>query len=470
MDSRQSYLSILEDLTVEFEDERFVFEGTDWWPLIKVQAAYQMHLLLMKKDEQLNQGASIVKSDYHFNLKNFLYYWVFKSKHYIKGKRIAVFTSGNQNITKDLYSGSLINQYTHPFTEYFDTNKIKYDLYDIDLPVGNGISISRLKLHFLSKVNKQFNRNIKFQDQLLRVSNFLKNKVQENFNIFPTIVNTIFYNQSTYLAYNEIFEKLKYSKIVYYCYYNNQIMAINRAARERGISTVEYQHSHISNQHFAYSGWTGRIKNAEFFFPNYFLAWSGSDVNLIKKNFIFLNNSFSPILGGNLYLNKFLKDVKENRNSQLKILVTLQGVGLPEFIQNYIVASRNMLWYLRLHPRYPLDKEMVEKLKKLNPENIDIEKANDASLIELLSEVSYNITCFSGSALEAQAMGVQNIIFGADGYNSYREQIETKDFIFINNTDELDEALENLKMHNKSSNYKNTKTNFIYQNLATLFE
>lgn len=238
-------------------------------------------------------------------------------------------------------------------------------------------------------------------------------------------------------------------------------MALIRAAQALNIKTIEYQHSSISKYHFAYGGWSDRINKSESFFPSIFWAWSNTDAEVITNTFKALPN-LNTYVGGNLFLQSFKKNSTKSNNI---ILVTLQGIPLPIFLINYISLNKDFKWYIRQHPRYPLDKKIIEEFQFKNPDNIEMEDANKLSLYELLSMASYHITCYSGTAIEAQEFGIQNIIFGEDGYNSYKQQIENGSFLYVNNAKEVDEILYKKQSSNSSIPTNKIDTNSILKEI-----
>jgi hypothetical protein len=134
----------------------------------------------------------------------------------------------------------------------------------------------------------------------------------------------------------------------------------------------------------------------------------------------------------------------------------LQGIGLPDFIKNFINSNNHVFWYFRFHPRYPEDIKDIKELVDQNIDKTDIILANELSLHTLLSQVDYHLTCFSGSAIEAEVFGVQNIIYGKDGLLAYSEYIEDGSFFYVKSESNLQRIF--------SSNEKNNN-----QKAALLF-
>ena len=276
----------------------------------------------------------------------------------------------------------------------------------------------------------------------------------DDFNINFHIVHTILNTQAEYLTFSFIFKKLSVKNVLLYCYYNNTIMSVIRASNNLNIKTIEYQHSQVTSNHFAYSKWSHNINNSRDFFPSKIWVWRKEDANYLKEQFKKIKN-IDFIVGGNLLLS--LIQVKKDKriDGKIKILVTLQGIDLPEYIYGILENNSSVIFYLRLHPRYPFDKELCEQLKLKYPNEIELEKANSLNLHELFNHVDYHLTCFSGSAIEATHFNLTNIIYGDKGYLTFKNEITNGEFLFIKNLKEFEYILCNrIKAKSRVSNSK----------------
>jgi hypothetical protein len=201
------------------------------------------------------------------------------------------------------------------------------------------------------------------------------------------------------------------------------MMALNRAANHLKIKSIEYQHSQQSDEHFAYAPW----KNIELyseFFPNTFWLWKKSDADRILRNFSSSKYIPNVIVGGNLSVIQQKEEFNYKASEAHKgILVSLQGIWIPGFLEEIIARDTEHFWYFRLHPRYPEDKQKLIDFRNKFPGKIEMDLANSLSLYELFTKVSISVTDFSGVALEAQEFGVKNIIIGKRGSEVYKQEI-----------------------------------------------
>jgi len=275
-------------------------------------------------------------------------------------------------------------------------------------------------------------------------------------------------NQAYHYAYFKVLTIIKPAVVWSYNYANNMIMALNRACNDLNIYCVEYQHSVQSDYDYAYINWPATEKGHAFFFPKQFWVWRESDRKRIKKNFTPVRSDIDVVIGGNICISEFISRRQKRTYTSNKILLTLQGSWMPEFIENYILDNEQFHWYIRLHPRYPLEKAKLIAFSAKYPGKVEIKDANEKPIYELFDLVDYHLTSFSGSALEAQVFGVQNIIYGQVGYDTYKEYIEAKAFFFVNNSGTLHNILNNRKMNLQTYDPILIDPNLIKENILNL--
>lgn len=452
MDTRQQYLQLLDEITDTFKETEFTLYGVDWWPVIKIQLGLYLH----------NRSNNQQVADFGFKsahipvpktgVRDLLKYKLLSSKKRREKKDVLVISNSNHKIK---IRGKTVNQFTDPFIEEFDALNVKYQMLDT---CALWSDIMQHKAYLSVSLKKEFNSNDGFQQKLLELDSYISGKTKDAFSFYGLLVSSIIEIQSFYEAFLILFRKYAYQKVLLYCYYSNISFAAIRACASLNIESIEYQHSLISDYHLAYSGWTDRISNSSVFFPSKTWVWSQKEELLLKNNFSYLSG-YDIVLGGNVFLSKFKLQLKEGKSDlqSSSVLVTLQGLPLPDFLCKYIEADKKHVWYIRQHPRYPLDAETMNRLKESNPEYVEINKANSLSLYELLMGVEFHLTCFSGTALEAMTLNVPNIIFGEAGYNSYKEYIEEGEFKYVTTPEELDNVFINKQTRFQSNMHIATK-------------
>lgn len=426
-----------ENFINEFENQNFLFYNINWWPLIKVQVAYQLHLKnsgIFKINNNTKYFSEVATK---ITLKDRLKFYrqSFQRDKTIKN---VIVTDSSQKIISVYNSTDLINPYTDPFIDYFEKLKIDYSVFDFkkeNFFLGQDIKI--LKKIYLEEVKKEFNKNFEIKFKLKQFCEFLTQQYDKDFKLYNHLVQNIIINQAEYFVYFNILKKSNVKNILLYCYYNNTMMSIIRAANELNVTTIEYQHSQVTANHFAYSSWRSMQGNGKDFFPSKIWVWRQSDAEYLERQFQY-TKKIDYIVGGNLSLESSKKVKTVKTDSCIRVLVTLQGTGMPDYIINCLDRHPHLVLYLRLHPRYSQDKEICEMLKLKYKEQIEIDKANSLTLYELFSFVDYHLTNFSGCAIEAEYFDVTNIIYGDRGYLAYENEIKTKKYLFINDQDDLD--------------------------------
>jgi len=447
--TRKEYI----DLIKKLQDESFPKLKKCWghnvWFIIQIQIGFYFHFVFNKKinlNDKQHCNKSIFEgrltfSDFRRFLKS-IYYLLCNYKKWQKkwNNTTMLFGYKSHNIEKD---GHSYNIYLEPYQAVLKEQGIKSEILYVD-DLGKVYELyirlyyiqfffHKLKSKFLVK---QFN-NIKYNSDL--VGEFFKNMNLDSEYITSNIANAIILNELYYKIYRCMLKLLSPQKIWTYCYYTR--MGGNsfiRAANSLNIESAEYQHSAISDGHFAYSKWNFIDAYLEFF-PKSFFVWNEYDKELIYRNFSGKFYVPKVIVSGNFYAEQELQQ-NTNRleiNQNKDILICLQGLWLPKFVEEAIIKSSHVKWYFRLHPRYPEDKEKLISFASSYPDRVEIEKANNLTLYELFENVGIVLTMFSGTAREAKEFGLRVIIVGREGYNSYKNYIDDGVFDYAENEDRL---------------------------------
>jgi hypothetical protein len=425
------------------------------WFIIKIQLSYQLNLGIVKGSIQDIKSYKpkylrIIKSKSH-------YFSAFKSlmslfpkliyfKYIVRFSKKDVLFLGYLSNNRDINNESQ-NIYLYPFIQehlsekmllyYLDSNKNK------ELPFQYlNLLISWYKLVY----NLKFSLSKNKVEILYGYGNILNGFLKEEINHSIIGLDKFLADQIVqYLihraAYKQLLGKLRPSTVLGYCFYDNRINAMFGAAELLNIKTVEYQHSAMSNLHFAYSKWN-KIDEIAIHFPSDFYVWNKRDKKLLETNF---NGSFYK---PNVTI-KGLRHLKTDsllpKNKKNKLLICLQGIWMPDWLENFIRSDNHYQWYIRLHPRYPNDKKQLEQLEMLQKPNIYIEEANSTTIENIILQSEALLTCFSGSALEAFELGTKVFIFGEEGKKIYSDYINKGLFFYLENQNELIKKMEELE-------------------------
>ncbi len=458
MTSSQKGISDNLKLVNELQHEIFPKLKTTWGFhsgfIIRIQVFYLTYLLQAK-----NFNYSVERHDIKLNFKSglllcrslwHLVNFKFQNVTHLQADALILSYSKNQIKVKD----KNINIYTEPIKNKLMENGISTRTLFFDYPSSDDKADCLLQAYYkhlifvqtfffllLLKTNRYHRSQLKIlKKNETMLSAWLKERgVDRADEIAKVITNAIIRNEICSRTFERLNNLIRPKMIWMYCFYNNDISAFTRVANAKNIRIVEYQHSQQSDHHFAYAKWEN-INSVHDFFPSHFWVWRNSDKQRILKNFCGTQYKPRVVVGGNLWLASFNKQKSDNRFKG--VLIALQGFWIPSFIEEYIISDNQYKWYFRLHPRYPGDRDTLIKLHNRFPEKIILEEANELPLYDLLSIVSINITSYSGVALEAYALGVKNIIFGEQGWNTYRLYIEKKAFHYVTDRASFETSME----------------------------
>lgn len=455
--TRKDYIDLLRQLQEAVFPKLKKCWKSNIWPIVQIQVGYYLHLIYIGKIN-ISEIQPIRKSILDEKV-NFLDFKLFirstcrliilypKWKGKLKNK---ILLSGSKAHNTGIY-----NQYIDPYREILKRNNEESEtilIDDIFSNYQNQFYLLCRHLHIVilfllrikNRISKNQTKNIKYNTDLIN-DFFTEQTSLDALYIESLIYSSVAENHFYYIYFKYLLKIISPKKVWCYVYYNNQQSALIRAANSMKIATCEYQHSAISDNHFAYTRWN-KISEYSCHFPHYFLVWNEGDKELISRNFT--ENPFHPqvIVSGNYYLLLQKENTthisKETNND---ILICLQGMWIPQFIEDIIAESDTIKWYIRLHPRYPQDRPHLLSLYKKYPDRVEIEEANRQPLYELFKKVSTLLVSFSGTAIEAKEFGLKVIIFGDEGYNSYKDFINNGDFSYVDSKDNLLKIIEKNK-------------------------
>jgi len=435
--SRKEYVDILQKMYEKLSSVEYEIDKVNPWFIVKIQTGFFLHFIFGGKiNADKTNSDDIKKNDKFSILKYYINTARIKLKLFFKIKKLS--QELNDSLAgKTLYFGSYshnvsgkeYNPYLHPF---YDKDDKGYLLY-FDKKAKSNIE------NLLSALFEYYNYDFKYpfyRNEICNVANETITEFKRNIQKESTILHEdLIFKLNYFVTHSRAFEKflkvLNPEKIFCYCYYSSLTNSLLYAANALKITTIEYQHSSITDTHFGYAKW----KNPDeifFHFPQIFYVWEETDKNIILNNFS--GEKYIPQVEvvGNKYLSHNAEHAEKTKDDvENNILVCLQGQWIPYFLEDFILEDEKYNWYFRLHPRYPQDKEKLLALKAKITDKIFIEEANNNDLYDVFKQVSTLITSFSGTALEAEKFGKKVIIFGEEGYNSYENKIKEQKYAFI---------------------------------------
>jgi len=449
-ETRKEYLDILRRLQSVIFPKLKKNWGNNVWGIMQIGLGFLFHHIYANKiDDSLQKDSKMMKvrrDDIKriLKLSVFLPLRIIRWSGFLRGKTLII-SHSTHFITKDgkrynIFSGSYKNRLEECDEAYFD--------FEIDTQERNGIkilfddlnsycsSLLKIKNKILSKEIRGVLYNVKLVDT------FFDNDEWFNSNkIAFYLRDVIIENHILFLMYKTFLAILRPKQVWVYCYYSLTMLALVRAANALNIRTIEYQHSVISDNHFAYTKWE-RIDEYSATLPRYFWVWTKDDKIIIEKNF--MGHMYKPVVQivGNMYLEQEANSSPiDNKNDNRDVLIALQGQWIPDFVEKVIVESVGVMWYFRLHPRYPYDKERLLSFASRYPDKINIDEANNMLLYDLFRKISTVIVMFSTIAIEAHKFGLKVIIVGEEGYFSYEQSIKNAKYYYASDVEQLSKLL-----------------------------
>lgn len=453
--TRRKFLELLDEFYDLNSFKINVGGGIFFWPIARIQAGYFFFLFSDNKVDLRNiknESALIVNKVRFLDIFN-LFKFYFKSlkfkfrlRNSLTGKILLVGFIDHYY----KYNDSIESLYISPIKIELQKSNIAHDEFLMSNNSSNKHKSELLDFYnatyeyyrILYKVkNVFFKKNKNYFKNALLFKEFLETKNISNTGHISNIVyRTLIVQEIKYNTFN-FFLKTTNPKLIWnYCYYDNTVMALNRAANRLKIENIEYQHSAQSDEHFAYAKWKN-VDSYKEVFPNTFWVWKQTDAERIVRNFSGCNYIPKVIVGGNLSVLQHKENFVRLPNFNSGILISLQGAWIPLFVEKVIENDDNYLWYFRLHPRYPEDKLKLLELKEKFPSKVEIEQANNDSLYTLFRKVGICITDTSGVALEASEFGITNIIIGERGSQTYVQEITSGIFSLALNEAQLKESI-----------------------------
>ena len=237
------------------------------------------------------------------------------------------------------------------------------------------------------------------------------------------------------------------------CFYSDYAFALTLAAQEHGIKVVELQHGQQGDFHMMYSHWENYPIEGYDLIPDIFWMWSRANLPRIEQ-WTKHCKKHRVIVGGNPWLGysiqhsnvavlpeQFLRKIKTFNKV---VLLSLQHSKIPKILIDAIDREENILWLIRLHPRFIHERNVIEtELSKLSNQNYELAVANQMSIYNLFDVVDVQVTFWSTVAYESLAFDVPTIIVHENGQDAMSSYIEKGIFRYSENTKEIIDLVNN---------------------------
>lgn len=248
--------------------------------------------------------------------------------------------------------------------------------------------------------------------------------------------------------------KKNVSQIFLTVYYTN--VGLIMAARQRGIKVIEHQHGVINEQHYGY--YFSR-QPAVNFFPDSILVYGESDLEFFEKQVI--SSYLKPYLLGSYILTYFESSAHRKEDSIKTVAISLQDceTGIVAYQTFLRLAELNGEWKF-VFKRRRLPREYYEQFPPL-PKNAFFEE--ELNIYELISQADVHLTAYSSCALEANTLGVGNLLYNLNNKakDYYSAKIKSGPYNqYADDLEELNEKLNNFPALNSERTKEENTRNF----------
>ena len=223
------------------------------------------------------------------------------------------------------------------------------------------------------------------------------------------------------------------------CYYSVLGYAMSIAARNCSIPSVDIQHGSITNGHPAYAKLKPVPSDQISIYPDVVFTWSDAellvigndDANHIARRPIPISSAHpfncswrSGLIPGASLADRVLKNILKSHPGERNILVSMQpklcGPGPLKPLLTSMIETKNVCWWVRLHPNALGDKSyVVDLLSTYGITNYLVDECTELPLTAVLSVVDLHVSHGSSTVIEALAAQVPSILwnkYGADQY------------------------------------------------------
>lgn len=437
MIDRRIVLGFLSDLENKQRVYSMKYNDLDLWPIIKFVLFFSWHDR-MNPNERSGRPKTLIKLSLVKIIQRF--YDIIEIVKFVMLKKTKVdflLLGADHFNTVQKENNLSVNKYFLPFRRNYTTSKIieiNYSSYRTSLISEKIIYTNSLLL--LGKLYSKKSGNL----QILSDPYFLS--IIREFSILTGFEESFYLSKikeklnsiELYIAvFNRIVQKFRPTVIRELCYYNTPLFALNYLANKYDIQIADMQHGGVGADHPMYNFKNLNTKLNTI--PKSFIVWDEVTHDYLVS--IFSSNcGYSIKNEGNLWLNYIIESDTYKISGSKIILYTMQYPYFEDSIIESIRETRSdYKWWIRMHPRYQSrKKELISQLKNEGLlEKVEFDNSNKLPLPILLQKSTVHISAFSGSIIEASIIGVPSIIISETGLRMYKEYIESKRAVYLDN-------------------------------------
>lgn len=475
--TQSEVITILNDFQLKFDVNNIKYNNKAVWPIIRYYMAYTLLKPKSNNIENETSNPNQVKSktsffDNSIFLKLYklialfewpiLYIKLHKQKNsFNKSTKKCLFVSPSYELYPDEIEEKKYSRYLDPYYELFQKKEsvAKLQLLEDKQAISNYyipvISLNQDVFFKKNKIEKRFLKKNKlqhhnFEQYLVELNAFAKlNQIDYFFNNW--LVNHLDEVNDYESFFTYFLFKSNVKCVFIECYYSPCLFGLIAACKKLSIKTIDLQHGVVDVN---YLGWKNINKETELYLPQYYWTWSISDSNTVKKENDIKSDVLTPIIGGNMWMAKFINtkqinSIQNHINHKKNILVTLQfGAGFMDYMSDLIVelitlSKQDYYWMFRFHP-FSNEEERTKFKKRLaNFTNTDFEEINKMPLYQAFKTAQSHLVISSAVALEGIQFNIPTIIVHDLGADLFKDLINDNTISFSKNPKEIINQIEN---------------------------
>jgi hypothetical protein len=459
--------NLINELEERFPVDHWIIDSVHIWPLVRFHLYFSFFdanfygktVLPMPLGNSPRTGTMGFLDSYRIAVRILLSVWKFScaqvadSQKSLRANRRFDVLLLNYNTYMTLVNGSWYSRLCDPLVNHLP----KREMSCLMLTAGYEYSIPRFaKSMFIQpyltiyRIKGMLSRNLKCRrlEQLTELENHVRSSglFPESFTLIEPVMRNL--RQITAIAkyFKRILMKTKPRIVFVTCYYSTESMALILACHQMGIPSIDIQHGLQGDLHIAYGRWNRLPEKGYGLLPTIFWCWSELEASTIKRWSRDSAGVHQPVVGGNLFLqrwvagedaivkayDKIINELKKDSLDKIHILYTLNGCTKNELqsmagiIKGLNNSGLRSCFWVRLHP-VTIDQEpQVRKILSENGiNNFELDNATGLPLYAVLRHMDIHITECSSVVIEAESFQVPSILVCKNGAEIFAAQLSS---------------------------------------------
>ncbi|MBU2563322.1 MAG: hypothetical protein KJ568_02610 [Actinobacteria bacterium] len=300
------------------------------------------------------------------------------------------------------------------------------------------------------RIMGMLNRDSKYErlEQLIELENHVRGSglFPKSFSLIKPVRRRIKQITAIEKYFKRFLMKTKPRAVFVTCYYSTESMALILACHHLGIPSIDIQHGSQGNVHVAYGRWNRLPEKGYELLPTIFWCWSEFETSAIKRWSKCNASVHQPVVGGNLFLqrwvtgeddivrayDKIMSDLKRDSKDKIHILYSLNGCtesdlgAMVEIIKGVNNSGLRSYFWVRLHP---VTIDQIPEVKRILNENginnFELDNATRLPLYAILRHMDIHITEWSSVVIEAEYFNVPSIMVHELGIETFPDQFSS---------------------------------------------